>query len=75
MKLTIKAQPHSGRRELIRIGPDDYKAFLKSNPEDGKANEELLKMIKKEFKAKYVTIIGGASSKKKYVEVEGIREE
>ncbi len=70
MRLTIKAQPHSGRRELVHIGQDEYKAFLKGNPEDGKANQELVRLIKKHFKAKDVRIIGGTNSKKKYVEVE-----
>jgi uncharacterized protein (TIGR00251 family) len=74
MRLTIKAQPHSGRRELVHVGTDEYKAFLKNSPESGKANEELIRLIKKHFKAKDVEIIGGKTSKKKYVEVNGMPE-
>jgi uncharacterized protein (TIGR00251 family) len=52
------------------VGKDEYRAFLKSAPEDGKANEELTKLIKKHFKARAVKIVGGNTSKKKYVEVD-----
>jgi len=45
-----------------------YKVFLKKQAEDGKANEELIKFLKKHFGAE-VKIIKGFNSKKKLIEV------
>jgi uncharacterized protein (TIGR00251 family) len=50
----------------------DRKVFVfqvKSPPEDGKANTEILKMIKKET-GKTAKIISGATSRKKLVKLE-----
>jgi len=69
MIISVKAKPHSGRQEVVREG-DGYVVFLKSVPEDGKANAELLKLLKKHFK-KEVKIKSGMSGRRKLVEVLG----
>jgi uncharacterized protein (TIGR00251 family) len=69
MKIKIKAQPNSGRQEIVKITEDEYKVFLKKAPEDGKANIELEKILKKYF-GKNVKVIKGFTSKNKVVEVE-----
>ena len=68
MKLNIRAQPNSGRQEIKRISDKEYKVFLKKSPEDNKANEELVKLLSKEFKRE-VKILKGKTSKNKIVEV------
>ena len=49
MKIKVKVQPNSGRREVLKVGENEYKVFLKKQPEDGKANIELEKVLKKHF--------------------------
>jgi uncharacterized protein (TIGR00251 family) len=67
LRITIRVKPKSGRSEIIKEG-EKYIAFLKSEPEKGKANLELLKLAKKFFK-KSVTIKSGFTSKTKILEI------
>jgi len=68
MKLKIKAKPNSGKQEIVKVSSEDYKVFLKSSPEDNKANLELLKLLSKYFK-RQVHIVKGIKSRDKIVEV------
>ncbi|MBU2576249.1 MAG: DUF167 domain-containing protein [Nanoarchaeota archaeon] len=68
MRLNINVQPNSGRQEIKKISDSEYKIFLKKSPEDNKANEELTKLLKKEFN-KEAKIIKGFISKNKVVEI------
>jgi uncharacterized protein (TIGR00251 family) len=68
MKLRIKVQPNSGRQEIFKISKEEFKIFLKKSPEDNKANEELLKLLKKYFLCD-VKLIKGHTSRNKVVEV------
>lgn len=62
-KLKIKVIPHSGRTEL-KEQEGKLRLYLKSAPEKGKANAELIKFFKKEFKLS-VRIKSGESSREK----------
>ena len=62
-KLKIKVIPHSGRTEL-KEDEGKLKLYLKAAPEKGKANAELIKYFKKEFKLS-VRIKSGESSREK----------
>jgi len=68
MKLDIKVQPNSGRQDIQKITEGSYKVFLRKPPEDNKANGELIKFLKKHFKAE-VKIIKGLTSKRKLIDV------
>lgn len=67
MIIKIKAKPNSGRQEIVK-NEKDYTAYLKSPPEDGKANTELLKMLKKYF-GKQAKIKSGFTSRNKIIEI------
>jgi len=67
MIIKIKVKPHSGKQEVIKEGKM-YNVFLKSIPENNKANIELIKMLKRYFK-KEVKIKSGFTSRDKTVEV------
>jgi len=67
MKLIIKVKPGSKKSEIIE---QENIAFLKAMPEKGKANEELVKLIKKHFKASGVRIVKGLKSREKILEIE-----
>ena len=65
--LTLRVAPRSGREELVER-ENGLKLFLKAPAEDNKANLELIKFFKKEFKLK-VEIISGMKSREKVVRI------
>lgn len=68
-KLKIKVIPHAGRTEL-KEEEGKLKLYLKAAPEKGKANAELIKFFKKEFRLSVRIKLGG-SSREKVLEVVG----
>lgn len=72
--LEIKAAPQSGRQQLVRDKSGMIKCFLKSPPEDGKANDELIKFLSKllSIPQENIKILQGATSRKKVVKIEGV---
>lgn len=66
MRVEIKVKPHSGKSEIVQQ-EGKYIAFLKSQPEKGKANQELVKLATKFF-GKPVRIKTGLTSKNKVLE-------
>ena len=69
MKIKIKVKPNSGKQGIIKKD-DFYLVYLKSSPENNKANLELLKLLKRHFK-KDVKIKSGFTLRNKIVELEG----
>ena len=68
MILNIRVKTNSGKQEINKISEGKYLVNLKSFPENNKANLELIKLLKKEFK-KNIKIIKGIKSRKKIIEV------
>ena len=66
-KLKIKVIPHSGRTEL-KEEYEKLKLYLKSAPEKGKANTELIRFFKKNYKIS-VRIKSGETSREKVLEI------
>lgn len=66
MRVEIKVKTNIGKSE-IQEKDGKYIAFLKSPPEDGKANLELVKLASKYFR-KPVRIVLGKTSKNKVIE-------
>jgi uncharacterized protein (TIGR00251 family) len=71
MIIKVKARPNSGRQEVQKISGEEYKVYLKKSPEDNKANEELLKLLKKHFQSE-AKIIKGHASRNKIIEVKDV---
>ncbi|MBF0252253.1 MAG: DUF167 domain-containing protein [Candidatus Omnitrophica bacterium] len=71
--MTVKVTPKSSRSELHEE-EGALKAYLRSAPDKGKANKELIELISDKFDIpkKNVKIISGLTSKTKIVEVLGI---
>ncbi len=69
MKIHVKVRPNSGKEEIVKEDEEHFVVSLKSVPESNKANIELVKLLKKYFRAE-VKIKSGLKSKKKIVEVE-----
>ncbi len=68
MKIKIKVKPNSGKEEILKINDNEFFVYLKKPAQEGKANLELLKLLKKYFK-KNVRIKSGFSSREKIVEI------
>ncbi len=68
----IKVTPNSGRQKFVLDKSGQLKCFLKSVPEKGKANCELVKMIAKKvsISKKLITIVNGATSRKKRIKID-----
>ncbi len=66
MILKIKVIPKSKRSELVFS--DEVRAYVRAAPDGGKANAELIKLLKKKFKR--ARIVRGFTSRNKVVEVE-----
>jgi len=67
MKIKIKVKPNS-KEQSIEKQEDYYSVKLKKPAQDGKANIELMKLLKKHFK-KDVKIKSGLNSRNKVVEL------
>ena len=66
MLINIKVKPNSGRQEVEEISSGEYKVYLKSVPENNKANEAIISYLEK-LSGKKAKIIKGKTSKKKTI--------
>jgi uncharacterized protein len=68
----IKVVPRSGRQQLLRDKGGTIKCFLKSPPEDGKANRELIRFISSllNLPQNTISILQGLTSPKKVLKIE-----
>jgi uncharacterized protein (TIGR00251 family) len=68
MIIEVKVYPDSGREEIVKISEEYYKIYLKKPAESGKANIELVKVLKRHFKVE-IKIIKGLTSKNKIIKI------
>ena len=75
MIINVKVKTSSGKQEVVKedkedkkVGEDSYIVYLKSAPENNKANVELVKLLQRYFKSE-IKIKSGLRSKSKVVEV------
>ncbi|MCL1465766.1 MULTISPECIES: DUF167 domain-containing protein [Argonema] len=71
MKKQVKVKPNSKQQKIEEAPDGSLTVHLKSPPVDGKANEELIKLLAEKFdvpKSK-ISIKTGLSSKNKLVEI------
>ena len=69
VKISVKLHPNSSQEKIVKLNEKEYEVWIKEKPIDGKANEELIKILKKYFK-KQVEIVSGFKSKNKIIEIE-----
>jgi len=67
----VKVVPSSGRSQCVIDKSGTFKCYLKSPPEKGLANKELIKMVAKAVGATQnnVTILTGAASRHKRIKI------
>ena len=70
--ITCKVTPRSGRTLCILGSGDNLKCYLKSPPEKGKANKELIVYFASALKIpqNLVELIGGATSRTKRLKID-----
>lgn len=72
MQKIIKVKPNSKEQQIIEEKDGSLTIRLKSPPVDGKANQELIKVLSKKYNVpkSYIRIKSGASSRQKLIEIE-----
>jgi uncharacterized protein (TIGR00251 family) len=72
MQITVKVKPNSKQQKIVEEDSGSLTINLKSPPVDGKANEELIKVLSKKFNVpkSYIRIKSGASSRQKLIEID-----
>ena len=70
--LEIKVTPQAGRQQFLRDKSGTIKCLLKSAPEGGKANNELIKFLSKTLSVpqENVIIMQGVTARKKVIKIE-----
>ena len=68
MKIKVKLHSNSSQEKIEKKSKEKYEVWLKEKPIDNKANERLVKVLKKYF-GKEVRIKSGLTSRNKIVEV------
>ncbi len=71
--IDIKVVPQSGKQEISTDKSGTIKCLLKSPPEKGKANRELIKLLSRKLKLpqENIVIIKGQTSRKKTIKIQG----
>ena len=68
MRIKLKVHANSSQEKLIKLSGTEYELWIKEKPVDGKANDEIVKILKKYF-GKPIKIVSGFSSKIKIIEL------
>ncbi|MBE9210038.1 DUF167 domain-containing protein [Nostoc sp. LEGE 06077] len=71
MQKKVKVKPNSRQQKVEEKADGTLTVYLKSPPVDGKANEELIKVLAEKFDVpkSYVSIKSGLSSRQKLIEI------
>ncbi|BAY82736.1 hypothetical protein NIES267_22200 [Calothrix parasitica NIES-267] len=72
MQIRVKVKPNSKEQTIIEEEDGSLTIRLKSPPVDGKANQELIKVMSKKYNVpkSHISIKSGASSRQKLIEVD-----
>ncbi len=71
MRIYLKVNPRSSKQKIEKMSNGNYKINLKSAPEKGQANKELINLLADYFKISksQIKIIGGRTSSIKIIEI------
>lgn len=75
IRLAVRVQPGARRNALLdRLANGEWKLAVSAPPEDGRANEAVVELLAGLLgvKRRALTVVRGASSRSKVIEVEGI---
>lgn len=71
MKLTVHVKPRSSRSQILGLKDGVLEVAVQAPPVDGKANEELIKLIADalDLSKKNVSVVAGQTGRQKIIEV------
>jgi uncharacterized protein (TIGR00251 family) len=74
MQKKVKVKPNSKQQKIVEEPDGSLTVHLKSPPVDGKANEELIKLLADKFDVpkSWITIKSGLASRQKLIEINDI---
>ena len=74
MQKKVKVKPNSKQQKILEQPDGSLIVHLKSPPVDGKANEELIKLLADKFDVpkSCITIKSGLTSRQKLIEIDNI---
>lgn len=77
VRVTVRVQPRASRNEIAGVHGDALKVRLTAPPVKGAANEALVNFLATTFgiATRAITIVAGASSRTKIVELAGVTED
>ena len=77
VRLTVHVRPRSSRSAILGVREGALEVALTAPPADGAANSELIKLIARALEVRRgdVSIVVGASSRSKVLEINGIHPE
>jgi len=69
VKIILKAKPNSRENRIQKIDESNFVAFVKEAPQQGKANEAIIKLLAQYFKTSplLIEIVSGRSSRTKII--------
>ncbi|AFY30695.1 DUF167 domain-containing protein [Calothrix sp. PCC 7507] len=72
MQITVKVKPNAKQQKIEEQSDGSLNVLLKSPPVDGKANEELIKLLAEKFNVpkSNIRVKSGVSSRRKLVEIQ-----
>jgi len=72
MKIKVKVKTKSKTQSIERVGEGDFLVKVKSKPDKGKANAEVIKVLGKHFKIpqSQIKILSGVTSSRKIISIE-----
>jgi uncharacterized protein (TIGR00251 family) len=72
MQKIVKVKPNSQQQKIEELADGSLNVHLKSPPIDGKANEELIKLLAKKFDVpkSSITIKSGVTSRNKLITID-----
>lgn len=76
-RLALRVQPKSSQNKIVGPEGDALKVKLHAAPEDGKANEALVDLLRALFRLprQNIKILRGEKSRSKWVEIQGLKPE
>ena len=74
VRFPVRVQPRAARSEVAGMYGESLRVRLNAPPVDGAANEELIELLAERLGVarRDVSIVGGATSRSKVVEVRGV---
>jgi len=75
--MTVRVQPRASKSEIAGLHGEALKVRLTAPPVDGAANEALIRLLADTFgvPTRSITIVAGATSRTKIVQMDGVTEE